>query len=86
MSINDLKANKSTSDIKIGNEKGVNIEYLNLIVTISQEINNKINSVIHNKINSWLCNNPKKYKTIGNVDPMTNESSIKKIIKKIEIL
>ena len=86
MSINDLKANKSITDIKIGNEKGVNIEYLNLIVTISQEINNKINSIIHNTINSWLCNNPKKYKVIGIVYPKTNESSIKKIIKKIEIL
>ena len=86
MSINDLKANKSITDIKIGNEKGVNIEYLNLIVTISQDINNKINSVMHKKINSWFCNNPKKYKTIGIVDPKRNESSIKKIIKKIEIL
>ena len=86
MSINDLKANKSITDIKIGNEKGVNIEYLNLIVTISQDINNKINSVMHKKINSWFCNNPKKYKAIGIVDPKRNESSIKKITKKIEIL
>ena len=86
MSINDLKANKSTSDIKKGNVNGVNMEYLNLIVTISQEINNNINSDRHKKINSWFCNNPKKYKAIGIVDPKTNDSSIKEIIKKIEIL
>lgn len=86
MSINDLVANKSINDINKGNENGVNIEYLNLIVTISHEINNKINRDIHNRINCWFCNMPRAYKIIGIVDPKTNDINIKKIIRNIEIL
>ena len=86
MSINDLNANKRINDINKGNENGVNIEYLNLIVTIPHEINNKINRDMHNRISCWFCNIPRANRIMGIVYPKTNYINIKKITTNIEIL